>query len=197
MVIGAGQGEFGSVIRVWPSSHNYAPDRCPRGHLLAIGGRNGGFDHYHRAATLSCSICQHAECGGQWALIDPTEQITEAAASSDGTELVAYPPLVRAGVGRIALRVAHHFVGDVHLMVCAADKLGVVEDVQVDPEHWRMGYSRLLVAAARARGKGYSWSTTKLGETFEARAFWSRVAWPGVGEPKYCGHMLDAAELTP
>jgi hypothetical protein len=197
-VITSGVDEWDSPAHVWPSDHNYRPARCPRGHNLAIGGRTGGYDHGHRAKTLLCDVCRGDDQNpgvGEWALIDPADQVNPDAARRAGTELVAHPPPVRAGVGRIEVHHDGHIVGDVDLMLCGVDERGVIEHIRVETR--RLGYGRLLVAAARARGYGYTWSTTTIDRTFEARAFWSRVGWPGVGEPFYCSHMLQAAELTP
>lgn len=187
-----GWNEFGEPVQVWPSDHNYGPERCPRGHALALGGRGGGYDHNYRASVLRCAICGHGDRhAGTWALIDPARQATESTATGDGMELVVYPPVMRAGIGRIELRLRGRIIGDIDLMLCGVDRRGVIEHVRVDPPHRRLGYSRLLVAAARTRGGGYTWTTTKVEATFEARAFWARVGWPGVGEPFYCSHMLE------
>jgi hypothetical protein len=70
-------------------------------------------------------------------------------------ELVVFPPMVRAGVGRIELRLRGHRLGDIDLMLCGVGQRGVIEHVRVDPAHRRLGYSRLLVAAARAGARFY------------------------------------------
>jgi len=197
-VRGPGQDEFDDTLSVWPSDHNYRNSRCPRGHVLALGGRSGGYDHDYRATVLRCAICGHDDIGaGTWALIDPTAQVPESAATGQGMELVVFPPPVRAGVGRIELRLRGHVLGDIDLTLCGVDRRGVIEHVRVDPPRRRLGYSRLLVAAARARGVGFTWTTTKVQDTFEARAFWARIGWPGVGEPFYCSHMSEAAGFPP
>jgi len=125
-----------------------------------------------------------------WGLIDPATQVTEP--TGRGLELVATPPPVRGGVGRIALDVDHSFLADVDLMICGPCRRAVLEQIRVDEEVRRLGYGRLLVSAAlvRAPADQYRWSATETADSTEARAFWSRVPFPGtLGDPTYCTDM--------
>ncbi len=123
------------------------------------------------------------------------EQVTKG---ESRLHLTARPPSTPAGVGQIVLEVRGQPVGDVDVQMCAADRLGVIEQVRVDEDCMRLGVGSLLVEAALSRGPGYRWSTTKVEQTVRARAFWAslRTEVPlRLGEPEYCGHMLDASSL--
>jgi hypothetical protein len=193
------QGEFGETIPVWPSTDNYQATRCPRGHVLSIGGVTTSYNHIYSTRDITCLVCHKLNPKtASWALIDPTRQVTPDAVRGTGLELVAIPPPIRAGIGRIELRLDGDVLGDIDLTLCSVDQRGVIEHVRVDRGRYRRhGYSRLLVAAARARGPNYTWTTTNVEDTVEARAFWATVGWPGVGEPKYCSHQQEAADATP
>ena len=60
----------------------------------------------------------------------------------------------------------------------------------------RLGYGRVLVAAALTLGVGYDWSTTAIGDSLPTRAFWARVGLPGPTTPAYCSHMKEAVGLA-
>lgn len=175
------------------------PDQCPRGHNRTVAGVQLGYSHLYCAHTVACNVC--LELGHEpamWGLANPAAQVTEP--TGRGMELVVTPPSVRGGVGRIALHVDHSCLADIDLMVCGPCRRAVLEQIRVDEEVRRLGYGRLLVAAALLRGPAdqYRWSTTVAVDTTEARAFWSRLAFPGtLGEPTYCTDMRVAAGLTP
>ncbi|MDT8913465.1 GNAT family N-acetyltransferase [Amycolatopsis sp. PS_44_ISF1] len=107
-------------------------------------------------------------------------------------ELVAHPPDRPAGVGYLALQIHGRAVADIDLQLCQLDHIGVIEQVSVDLGYRRRGLATVLVAAALARGPGFSWSTTAIDATVAARAFWASLdtAEPlQFGQPRYCNHM--------
>lgn len=175
------------------------PEQCPRGHNSKIARALIGYSHIYYANTVTCRVC--LELGHEpatWGLIDPAKQTTEP--TGRGLQLVVTAPPVRGGVGRIALHVDHSCLADVDLMICGPCRRAVLEQIRVDEEVRRLGYGRLVVAAALARAPAdqYHWSTTETADSTEARAFWSRVPFPGtLGEPIYCSDMRLAAGLTP
>jgi GNAT superfamily N-acetyltransferase len=114
---------------------------------------------------LICLLCAEIHATGTWALIDPARQV-----SIDAVDLAAASGL--------------------DLTLCPVDRNGVIEHVRAD--HRRLGYGRLLVAAARTLDPDYRWTTTTIQPTLEAKAFWATVGWDGVGEPHYCSHQREA-----
>ncbi|WP_409186473.1 GNAT family N-acetyltransferase [Amycolatopsis sp. VS8301801F10] len=170
---------------------------CLNGHRLDIAGRNASFnpnlwEHHH-----SCNVCSDLHLPRtSWLEVDLTLAHEQVGNGRSRLRLVARPPSTAAGVGQIALEVRGEPVGDVDVQLCAVDRLGVIEQVRVDEDCRRRGVGSLLVAAALSRGPGYGWSTTVLDRTPRARAFWAalRTDVPiRLGEPQYCGHMLDAS----
>jgi GNAT superfamily N-acetyltransferase len=130
------------------------------------------------AYVVMCEVCRAAgpPQASAWALIDPSRQwIAGEMVPKNGVQLVVTPPVVRAGVGRIAVHLEGRILGDVDLMICPVERRAVLEHVRVDEDVRRRGYGRVLLAAARARGVGYEWSQTKINDSLEARAFWARV----------------------
>ncbi|OLF16172.1 hypothetical protein BU204_18330 [Actinophytocola xanthii] len=113
-----------------------------------------------------------------------------------GLVLVRVPPAVRAGVGQLRMRLDGVVVADADLAVCAPCRRAVLEQVRVDEAHRRLGYGRVLVAAALAvapPGQGYDWSTTTVLNSPATRAFWAAVGWPGqLGRPDRCTDMVRA-----
>ncbi|MQA12578.1 MAG: GNAT family N-acetyltransferase [Pseudonocardiaceae bacterium] len=189
--------EDGGLAPVMPLTE--APERCPRGHNSKIARVLIGYSHIYYTRTVTCRVC--LELGHEpatWALVDPATQVTKPAGR--GLELVLTPPSARGGVGRIALHVDRNCLADADLMICGPCRIAVLEQLRVDEEVRRRGYGRLLLAAAllRAPDERYRWSATEAADTTEARAFWSRVPFPGqLGEPTYCTDMRIAAGLTP
>jgi hypothetical protein len=103
---------------------------------------------------------------------------------------------VRAGVGRIELRLNSHQVGDIDMVLCPIERRAVFEHIRVDAEHRCLGYNRTLVAAALTLGTGYDWSMTAINSnSIEAKAFWASVGLPGPTVPAYCSHMRQAAGM--
>ncbi|MEU4669731.1 hypothetical protein AB0F91_17540 [Amycolatopsis sp. NPDC023774] len=198
----------------------HPPRRCPRRHPVPDSGTFSWIVALG-LHSLICHRCRdegHADY--QWALIDPAyEQVDAEEAEGAGLELVAVPPDEAAGPGRIELHLDGHAVGVATLAVCPEDRLGVLEHVQVDDEIRRRGYGQVLALAAFSRldwytddgppwmrgdrraqalravqrGVGYSWTTTLIEDTPQARGFAERLPLPKVGEPRYCRHMLTAA----
>jgi GNAT superfamily N-acetyltransferase len=113
-----------------------------------------------------------------------------------GLVLVRVPPVVRAASGRLELRLDGQVVADADLMLCPIDAGAVFEHVRVDAEYRRLGYGRVLVAAALVLGAGYDWSMTAISESTEARAFWATVGLPGPDTPRYCSHMRESSEIS-
>ncbi|QRP46967.1 hypothetical protein [Amycolatopsis sp. FDAARGOS 1241] len=197
----------------------HPPKHCPRRHPVSDSGTFSWIVAL-RLHSLICHRCRddgHAD--HQWALIDPAyEQADLGQATRAGLELVAVAPDEVAGPGRIELHVDGHAIGASTLAVCPQDRVGVLEHVQVDDGSRRRGYGRILALAAFSRlgwstdgppwvrgdrrvralraaqhGAGYTWTTTLIENTPEARGFAEWLPLPSVGEPRYCWHMLDAA----
>jgi hypothetical protein len=100
--------------------------------LLSVAGLNGGFDHLYRAQRLTCELCSeiHGRDAGSWVLIDPADQVSLAAVdltATSGLQLAKVAPAVRFGIGRIELRIGNKILGDIALLLCPVDKIGVVE----------------------------------------------------------------------
>jgi GNAT superfamily N-acetyltransferase len=150
------------------------------------------------AYVVTCGVCRADDTPtSAWALIDPTRQwIAGAGTPHNGMQLVVTPPVVRAGVGRIALHLEDRILGDVDLMLCPVDAVAVLENVRVDSDVRRRGYGRVLLAAARARGVGYEWSQTKITDSPAARAFWATVGTFGSTSPAYCSHMKESSGIA-
>ncbi|MEU4672449.1 hypothetical protein AB0F91_31850 [Amycolatopsis sp. NPDC023774] len=197
----------------------HPPRHCPRRHLVPDSGTFSWIVAL-RLHSLLCHRCRdEGHPDHEWALIDPAyDQADVEKASKAGLELLAVPPDEAAGPGRIELHLDGHAIGAVTLAVCTADRLGVLEHVQVDDEHRRRGYGRILALAAFSRldwatggppwmrghrqvralravqhSAGYTWTTTLIEDTLQARGFAEWLPLPSVGEPQYCRHMLDAA----
>lgn len=174
------------------------PTWCLRGHCLQVAGQTRGFRHSVGLPTVTCGVCYElGQSPHTWCLLDPQRQYAEESAPGMGLVLVATPPAVRGGIGRIELRRHGQAVGDVDLAICGPCQCAVLEHVRVDEPHRRQGYGWTLVAAALARAPvpHYRWSTTRIDtDDFHARAFWARVPFPGaLGEPDRCSDMHSAA----
>jgi GNAT superfamily N-acetyltransferase len=196
------QGEFGSAIPVRPATEDAS--RCLRGHLLTLAGGKGNWSHYYRLRVTGCRLCATLELEDKsarnladWCLIDPANQYDVATAPVQGLVLVRVPPVVRAAPGRLELRLDGQVLADADVSLCPVEKRAVFEHVRVDAEYRRLGYGRVLVAAALILGRGYDWSMTAISESTDARAFWATVGLPGPDTPAYCSHMAAAAEKSP
>lgn len=200
------QGEFGRPERVvprWPGQP--APTRCPRGHDLGYGGSGRGWLHYYGLPSQTCRVCSDLRLPGHtWCLVDPTQQTLatdpDVPPPSHSLHLIAIPPEERGGLGRIALWIEGVRVGQLTLRLCGPCAVGVFEHVTVEPEHRRLGYGRLLIAAGCARGPGYRWSAPTLGPDPDpiARAFVAAVLPDLIAEqdPHRCTDMRRAANPT-
>ncbi|MQA10529.1 MAG: GNAT family N-acetyltransferase [Pseudonocardiaceae bacterium] len=199
------RGMYGSHGAVRPAvgrGSAQSPDYCLRGHRLQIAGVTGRYSHYYRLTDITCEVCYALKDPlATWYLIDPTEQYSAEDADTMGLVLVLIPPAMRGGLGHIELWLGGVSVGDIDLRACGPCRRAVLEHVRVDEKYRRMGYGRVLVAAAVARAPGYSWSTTTMDTSLATRAFWAAVGdqVPGDigGPPNYCTDMLRAAEHTP
>ncbi|HET6502278.1 MAG TPA: GNAT family N-acetyltransferase [Amycolatopsis sp.] len=194
------QGEFGHAVPVRPAVGDGSariPDRCPRGHHLRISGAGSGWSHFYDLPDVTCRVCAALGDTATWCLLDPTRQPAAEAAPERGLTLVRFPPARRAGIGRIELQLNGQTVGEVSLAACGPCRRAVLTGIRVDDvpvNYRRLGYGRVLVAAALARAPAarYRWSTTALRDTVEARAFWAAVGFPGtVGHPTYCSDMTS------
>lgn len=193
------QGEFGHAVPVRPavgSGSAQVPRCCPRGHQLRIGGAGNGWSHFYDLPDVTCRVCAALGNGpATWCLINPTSQYPADAAPVRGLALVVFPPSRRGGIGRIELRLNTRVTGEVHLAACGPCRRAVITRVEVAEapvSFRRLGYGRVLVAAALARAPAtrYRWSTAALPDTVEARAFWAAIDFPGeVGRPGYCSDM--------
>jgi len=194
---------FGRRLPVRPAPHGVSPLRCLRGHDLSIAGAGASYHHLYGVTELTCNVCDVLRDPlASWCLVDPAVQHTAATAPRDGLALVRIPPTVpRGGVGQLQLRIEGDALGDLDLAVCSPCRRAVLEQVRVDEGHRRMGYGRVLVAAALALAPPaeYRWSTTKINRNdIIARAFWSGIDWPGGQDgPDYCTDMERAAGRLP
>lgn len=190
-----GRGEFGQVVPVRPWTSGQLPGRCLRGHDLSLAGVSRSWHTLYQAAEVRCELCLRLrDERASWCLIDPRQQREEP--DSNGVVLVVRAPAVRGGVGRITVYMRRHSVGEVDIAACGPCRRACLEQIRVDERFRRLGIGRLLVAAALARlpAEHYSWSTTAVDDSLEARAFWAVVGFPGrLGEPNYCRDMRAAA----
>jgi hypothetical protein len=137
---------FGSAIPVYPATTERT--RCPRGHILDVGGATASFSHYYALHTSGCDICdklgysRHDRPFSVWCDVDPADQRDASTAPTTGLALVRVPPTVRAGVGRIELRLNSQPVGDVDIVLCPIEKRAVFEHVA-----WTSNSDALATAA--------------------------------------------------
>jgi GNAT superfamily N-acetyltransferase len=71
----------------------------------------------------------------------------------------AHRPTAGALTGRIELRLDNSPVGIATMTCCPACRTAVLDNVHVTAEYRRLGYGRALIAAARVRMPGYTWTT--------------------------------------
>lgn len=172
------------------------PRRCLVGHELAPQQVWVGWHHVLRLPLLTCRRCwEHGDRGrAEWCLADPTHQQHGEQTEPLGLQLVAVPPPVAAAPGRIEVRLDGRVVTDLDVALCGICRRGVVEHVRTDPAFRRRGLAWTAVAAARARGAGYSWSTTAVSDS-DAREFWEAIGFAAdaeLGRARYCEHMRAA-----
>jgi hypothetical protein len=174
------------------------PTFCPWGHELAVGGARHSWCQDYGAPEYLCEAC-HAlpDRGGRWATIDPsvTCQVREDQVDETRLQLVVIPPSVPRGTGTILLRHGSTIFGHVQLTLCELDRCAVLLGLEVEPQHRRRGAGRVLVAAAKARGDGYRWSSNPIGTDPVAIAFWGRVGLLGESPSAGCTHQIDAGAL--
>jgi GNAT superfamily N-acetyltransferase len=175
------------------------PTSCPWGHELAVGGMRRSWSQDYAAPEYLCEAC-HAlpDRGGRWAVIDPSisRQAPEDHVDDACLQLVVVPPLVPRGVGAILLRHGATVFGQVRLTLCELDRCAVLVGLAVELAHRRRGAGTVLVAAAKARGNGYRWSSTPIGTDPVAIAFWGRVGLLGEPRPAGCTHQIDVGAVT-
>lgn len=178
---------------VRPARHH---ERCLNGHLLALAGSNLSFDPGLWTHRQYCNLCSELRLPrGCWLDIDLAFIHEQPGNGEVRLGLTPRPPATPAGVGQIAFELRGVVLADIDVQLCAVDRCGVIEQVRVDEDCRRLGVGTLLVAAALSRGRGFRWSTTAVEDTARARAFWAalRTDVPlQIGDPAYCGHMVDA-----
>ncbi|WP_431879017.1 hypothetical protein [Amycolatopsis sacchari] len=169
--------------RVWPGLRHeiqacgglvvQTPDVCPRGHRLGPGEAHFSWSPGYCAHTMTCWACDAVDQDpADWVLVDPARQLRPDKTRGMGLELVVHPPASSAAAGRIEIRLDRSAAGHVDVALCARCRLGVLEDLHVEPPHRRYGLGRVLVAAALSRGPGYAWSSS----SGEPAAFWAAIA---------------------
>lgn len=199
------QGEFGpDDLPLWPVLRHeigadqsltvHTPPCCPRGHDVRGRGPYSWLPGLRRHAL----VCGQCRTGGEpvheWVLIDPVyELVSDAGVAGIGMEIVAVPPDVDAGPGRLELRVDGRARASAEVALCSLDRTGVVVHVRTDEPFRRLGYGRALVLAALARGPGYSWSTTAIESTTVAAGFAVTIPIERVGEPRSRTATISAA----
>lgn len=174
---------------------------CPQGHAIGYGEAWVGRHPLYRLPRITCRHCWDAgeRARAEWVVVDPYQQVSAVEADLLGVQLVAGPPPVVAGTGRIEVRRDGRTITDLDVTLCGQCRCGVIEHVRTDPPHRRRGYGWTAVTAALVRGPGYTWSTTEVSDS-GARAFWSAIGFADrhtVGSPEYCPHMREAWEQVP
>ncbi|WP_165436443.1 hypothetical protein [Amycolatopsis suaedae] len=181
------------VYPTWPGAS--APLRCPAGHRLAIGGTaTPRCQPYHRDVVL-CLAChrlgRRRAAFALWDISRPRIEPADWRPGRAGLQLVLTPPARAQNPGRITLWLHDHAVGDIDMVLCGTCRVGVIEHVRVDYHRRRLGYGRLLVAAAQYRGRGYAWSTTSIErDNHQLASFWAAAGTADLqrGRPTYCRH---------
>jgi GNAT superfamily N-acetyltransferase len=202
----ASRGEFGVAGAVRPArgaGSERIPDRCLRGHVLAVAGATNGWSHAYGLPTVTCEVCSvlYGAAAATWCLLDPVVRYRLDEMPEQGLVLVMIPPAhPRAGVGRVELRLNREPVAAVWLAVCPPCRRVVLTDLRVGQDWRRRGYGRVLVASALAFAgpSVYRWSTVRLPDALEAHAFWSALGgFPTLGSPGPCSDMVELSEITP
>lgn len=138
-----------------------------RKHRMALANGGSGYHHALRLSTQVCARCwTRRQPRARWLIVDhrmpmPAEQADQPDDRRAQILVVARRPAVRAGVGRLEVRMRSAVVAVADVQLCGVDHRGVVRHIQVDPAHWRRGFGTLLLEAAQARGPGYHWSTVR------------------------------------
>jgi GNAT superfamily N-acetyltransferase len=165
--------------------------RCFNRHDLDIAGQTISYDHSVYVPTSSCNLCQTLGLSrSAWFEID-LRFAHETPPTQAELVLIARPPTTKAAVGQVVLQLRGQQIGGLDLWLCGIDRRGVIGPVWVDASYRRRGFGTVLVAAL-ARGPGYRWSTTAIGESVVGRAFCAAQCWPDGAQPSspfYCSHM--------
>jgi hypothetical protein len=195
----------GLEILLRPGNETSAPPtRCPWGHDLRIGGCSSGWETSYRTTLLHCRACtalpDAGRRAGTWALVDPSTaaQVTEGKVKGSGLHLVAVRPAVEAGPGVIQLRQGEVLYGSAEVLLCRICRRAILSWVEVAQQWRRRGAGWVLVAAAAARGTGYSWSTTPFDIDPGTVAFWATIAIDlGDPVPRPCSHIVASGWSHP
>ncbi|MEV0705114.1 GNAT family N-acetyltransferase [Saccharopolyspora sp. NPDC050389] len=113
-------------------------------------------------------------------------------------ELVTIPAELPAGLAVVEIREHGVAVGDADYRVCEVCRLGVVEQVRVDPPFRRRGLATQVIIKLLADWPGCRWSTSPINAP-GALCFWKSLDWPEpetLGSPVECAHMRHADERT-
>src|SRR4051812_30070090 len=136
------------------------------------------------SSTQLCETCRLIEARDQserrlseWAHLDTALQYPPDAAPQQGLVLVARPPGADSLTGHIELRLDGAVTGTATITCCTSCRSATLDYVQVAAGYRRLGYGRTLVAVARARMPGYTW-TAPLPEGGIAQAFRARLPYP-------------------
>lgn len=192
-------GEYGDVVPVRPAADIDARvDQCLRGHHRRNATITRSTHVLYDAPLLCCMLClELRDQRASWCLVNPSAQVD---APGLGLTLVATPPTARGGIARIALHLKQPSVADRDVAYCGPCERVCLEQIRVDEQYLRLGFGRLLLAAALARlpPERFSWSTTAVDDTLPARAFWASVPFPGeIGVPHYCSDMRQQRGEAP
>ncbi|MFE0023354.1 hypothetical protein [Amycolatopsis sp. NPDC059021] len=175
------------------------PSRCPWGCRLDVGGVRCGWSQDYGTPEYLCEAC-HAlpEHRGRWAQFDTTvtNQVTDARADPAKLQIVVTPPAALAGPGTIELRWGTTIFGHITVALCPIDRCAIFLDLLTETRHRRRGVGRVLVAAARARGSGYRWTSLPRLTDAVATAFWARVGPLGPTPAHACGHHVAAGTVS-
>ncbi|MFC5686305.1 GNAT family N-acetyltransferase [Amycolatopsis mediterranei] len=172
-----------------------------RKHRWALANGGSGYHHALRLSTQVCARCwARRQPRARWLVVDhrtpiPADQVDQSDDRGARILVVGRRPAVRAGVGRLEVRVRGIVVAVTDVQLCGVDHRGVVCHIEVDPAFRRRGFGTLLLDAAQARGPGYHWSTVRLDQSEDSQDFWTYQdpAEPlHLGEPHYCTHMREA-----
>lgn len=174
------RGEFGALLPVRPQTATLVT--CLRGHHLDLYGKLKPYSHRYRLRCTLCEVCRAEEgCDpaarrvAEWAHLDVTAQHTPATAPGEGLVLVAHPPAAGTLAGRIGLCLDGTEVGCATASLCVPCRAASLDYVHVAAEYRRLGFGRVLVAAAIARAPSYRW-TAPLPEGPVAQSFRARIS---------------------
>ncbi|WIV60724.1 GNAT family N-acetyltransferase [Amycolatopsis nalaikhensis] len=189
------RGEYGDLLPIRPAAG--VPVQCLRGEYLTHYGMTQTYSHRYRLHGTLCETCRLIEARDQaerrlseWAHLDTAIQYPPDAAPQQGLVLVVRPPGADTLTGHIELRLDGAVTGTATITCCTSCRSATLDYVQVAAGYRRLGYGRTLVAVARARMPGYTW-TAPLPEGGVAQAFRARLPYPRAAPA--CVHRRDGS----